>query len=289
MTSASTAGSSQVGRIDSWSSVPSETTGSPFSGATMTWKGTVLGEPRRNVSFGATSMRVKVAVPGSVTIAAGSALNFRTWSGSLNRMSALTRWFPRLSTASSNVALRLPRLVRGNSSAVVSSKPPTAIVPSSTMEPSMSSLETTRTPNGTSPAAIFDDFGGLNTTRAVPSAPGNRLSTAGSTTAHGPASPMTSSENWSTTVPLFRTLISQLASPPGSTVSSPCDNDALGSHGRATYDRPDRRDRSMGYDGRHQDLPHGAEGVVRTDTGHRPLTGPTAPPGTQRGTRHRSL
>jgi hypothetical protein len=62
--------------------------------------------------------------------------------------------------------------------------------------------------------------GGLNTALAVPSAPGNSETDPGSTTAQPAASPRTSRTNSSTTVPVFRILISTETAWPGSTVTA---------------------------------------------------------------------
>src|SRR5205085_8761249 len=83
-----------------------------------------------------------------------------------------------------------------------------------------SSRDRTRTAKGMARASTLDDFGGLNLTRATASAPGKSGMTAGSTMVQGDASPSTSRVNWSTIVPEFRTRTSQLASPPGVTVTA---------------------------------------------------------------------
>ena len=215
--SASSALKNQDGSIDSWSSVPSMVIGTPPSGLTNSWNGRVLGWPRQNRLTGLTRTLAKPAMPGSTRTPGGLMSNFRLRSASVPSTSALRRALPRLSIARSWVPVREPREVRGASSANGSRNDPTLIVPSSTADPAGSSRERARMPYGTTPAGVEAARGGRKTSLAVASAPGKREMTAGSAAAQAAESPMTSSVNSSTTLPVFRTRTSAVASCPGST------------------------------------------------------------------------
>src|SRR5438309_3905138 len=216
---AATAFMVQGGRTASCSITPSTVTGGVDWGLTTTWNGWVLGGPFKNRLMGRTDNLVKDAVLGSVTSPAGENRKRRLPSASLASRSALRRTLPRLSTASSWRAWLRPRDVRGMSSPKTSLKLPTSRVPSSVTDPWGSSFDATRTPNGKDPAATSDDRGGRKATVAVPSVPGSRESVEGWTVLQAAGSPTTSRLNWSTTVPVLRTLISAVASAPGSTDS----------------------------------------------------------------------
>ena len=133
---------------------------------------------------------------------------------------ALRRALPRLSTASSWVAPRLPREERGTSSANVSLKGATLSTPSSTADPAGSSWERARIPKGRSPDGVVEARGGAKETTALPSAPGNSESAGGSAVANAPGSPRTSIVNWSTTVPVFLTVTVHDTTEPGTTSSA---------------------------------------------------------------------
>ena len=214
---ASSAFRNHGGRIDSCSSVPSSVIGRPPSGLTNSWKGRVFGWPRQKRLAGLTRILAKAAMPGSTTTAGGLTSNLRLRSASVASISADRRWLPRLSTARSCDPELEPREVRGTSSAYGSRKPPTSTVPSSTADPAGSSRERTRRPKGSEPAGVVAARGGRNTAFAAPSAPGNSDRVGGSTAAHAPASPRTSSVNSSTTLPVFLTLTSMETLWPGST------------------------------------------------------------------------
>ena len=71
------------------------------------------------------------------------------------------------------------------------------------------------------PGGVADERGGWRVTWTVPSAPGKRERLEGVTVAQAEAGPTTATVNWSTTVPLFRTAISQPTAAPGVTASAP--------------------------------------------------------------------
>ena len=80
----------------------------------------------------------------------------------------------------------------------------TSTTPSSTTEKPGSSCDRTCTPNGFDPAVTAVDRGGMKRTSAVPWAPGNRFTEAGSTVTHPEVGPTTSTAKTSTTVPSLR-------------------------------------------------------------------------------------
>src|ERR1035438_5530787 len=135
----------------------------------------------------------------------------------------MTGALPWLSTATRCLLARMPRArpVRGGISAVTIGSGTMSRTPSSTMDPGGSSLEATRTPNGTGPYGTSEFSGGRTKIRATASCPGNREMASGSQIAQCAASPSTLSANESTTSPLFFTEISVCASPPGATGRRP--------------------------------------------------------------------
>jgi hypothetical protein len=142
----------QGGRIDSWTRVPSTVTGVGPIESSTTWNGRVWEGPRQKVRRGFTASLAKVAVPGSAVMPGGRSSNSSSRSGSTALSVPLIGALPRLSMARSCDAPRLPRDVRGASSAKTSLKAPISSAPSSTTDPSGSSFETTWTPNGSCPA-----------------------------------------------------------------------------------------------------------------------------------------
>ena len=130
---------------------------------------------------------------------------------------------PWLSTATRCLLARMPRArpVRGDMSAATIGSGLMSRTPSSTTEPGGSSVEATRTPNGTGPYGTSEPSGGRTKICAVPFCPGNKERASGSHTAQCAASPSTLNVNESTTVPLFFTEISVCTSPPGATGRRP--------------------------------------------------------------------
>ena len=159
-------------------------------------------------------------MPGSTTTPGGFTSNSRSRSASAASTSAFRRTLPRLSTARSWLPERLPREVRGTSSANGSMNAPTWTVPSSTDDPAGSSRETAWSPNGIGPAGTLALRGGRKTIRPVSSTPGNSEIVGGTTAAQPAESPRIPSVNSSTTAPVLRSRNSRVASEPGSTATT---------------------------------------------------------------------
>ena len=112
-----TARANHGGSTASWSSAPSRVTGGAPSERTTSWNGRVFGDPRQKRLTGLTWTLANAAIPGSTTTPGGLTSNSRLRSTSAASTSAFRRTLPRLSTARSWLAERLPREVRGTSSA----------------------------------------------------------------------------------------------------------------------------------------------------------------------------
>ena len=177
------------GRIEVWSRDPSMVREAAWGTSARTWNGRVTAGPRQKVRRGLTLIFANAAAPGAARNTGGRSSNERRRSASSALSVASSGTLPRLSSARSWPAPRLPRDVRGTSSVKTSLNGSISSVPSSTADPAGSSFEVARTPKGIAPAGTWDDRGGATTMLAVPSAPGKSDNDGGSMVVQGLASP----------------------------------------------------------------------------------------------------
>ena len=157
--------------------------------------------------------------PGTSCIDAGLTVAVRASSGSSTRSDSPVGALPAFTSRTRDLAEPLVSTVWGTRVAPSSLNGSTSTTPSSTTEKPGSSCDRTRTPNGFEPAVTAVERGGMKRTSAVPWAPGNRFTEAGSTVAHPEDGPTTSTAKTSTTLPSLRIRTVALAVEPGVTVT----------------------------------------------------------------------